>query len=99
PGLEDEASRGAGRQAGSVLGAVASQPRPAAEAAAVLIGERPPPESIERAADLAARPSKPLDNTDFTHPYRKRMTRVFVRRALRRLAGLDAEGRFDEEVA
>jgi len=97
--LDDEDSRGAVREARIVLGAVASQPRPAPEAAAVLIGERLTPASIERAADLAARPSKPLDNTDFTHPYRKRMTRVFVRRALRRLAGLDAEGRFDEEVA
>jgi len=73
-----------------VLGAVASQPREAAEAARLLSGQRLTPELIERVADLAARPSKPLDNTDLTHPYRKKMTRVFVRRALRRLAGLSA---------
>ena len=47
-----------------------------------------PERDRRRRRDLAARPSKPLDNTDFTHPYRKKMTRVFVARALRRLAGL-----------
>ncbi len=82
-----------------VLGAVASQPRPAPAAAAALLGERLTPELIARVADLAARPSKPLDNTDFTHPYRKRMTRVFVARALRALAGLDGAGGAVEEVA
>ncbi|MEK7386871.1 MAG: FAD binding domain-containing protein, partial [candidate division NC10 bacterium] len=82
-----------------VLGAVASTPRPAAEAAAALAGERLTPELIARVADLAAGPSKPLDNTDFTHPYRKKMTRVFVARALRAIAGLDGAGRPVEEVA
>lgn len=67
------------------LGAVASQPRPAPEAAALLVGERLTPELIDRVADAAYKPSKPLDNTDLTHPYRKKMTRVFVARALRRL--------------
>ncbi len=82
-----------------VLGAVASRPREAAAAAALLTGQRLTPELIATVADAAARPSKPLDNTDFTHPYRKKMTRVFVARALRRLAGLpDAAGN-DEEVA
>ena len=82
-----------------VLGAVASQPRPAPDAAAALAGERLTPELITRVADLAAGPSKPLDNTDFTHPYRKKMTRVFVARALRALAGLPGGGRAAEEVA
>jgi 4-hydroxybenzoyl-CoA reductase subunit beta len=76
------------RDARIVLGAVASLPREATEAAAALRGERLTPETITRAADLAARPSKPLDNTDFSHPYRKNVTRAFVARALRRLAGL-----------
>ena len=53
-----------------------------------LVGQRLTPEAIDATAELAAGPSKPLDNTDFTHPYRKKMTRVFVARALRRLAGL-----------
>ncbi len=87
------------REARIVLGAVASQPRPAPAAAAALAGERLTPELIARVADLAAGPSKPLDNTDFTHPYRKKMTRVFVARALRALAGLDRGGRVVEEVA
>jgi len=76
------------RQARIVLGAVASLPREAAEAGRLLQGQRLTPELIDRAAEAAAKPSKPLDNTDLTHPYRKKMTRVFVARALRRLAGL-----------
>jgi 4-hydroxybenzoyl-CoA reductase subunit beta len=76
------------RRARIVLGAVASLPREAAEAARLLTGQRLTPELIDRAAEAAARPAKPLDNTDLTHPYRKKMTRVFVARALRRLAGL-----------
>ena len=78
------------REARIVLGAVASQPREATAAGAALIGERLTSETITRAAELAAGPSKPLDNTDFTHPYRKKLTRVYVARALARLAGLDA---------
>ncbi len=81
-----------------VLGAVASQPREAAAAAALLAGQHLTPELIERVAEVASRPSKPLDNTDFTHPYRKKMTRVFVNRALRRLAGLPDSPRNEEEV-
>jgi len=87
------------RAARIVLGAVASLPREAKAAADALVGERLTPELIIRVADLAAGPSKPLDNTDYAHFYRKRMTRVFVVRALRRLAGLDVDGRPDEETA
>ena len=71
-----------------VLGAVASLPREAVDAQALLAGERLTAELIDRVAEAAARPAKPLDNADLTHPYRKKMTRVFVARALRRLAGL-----------
>jgi len=55
------------------------------------VGQRLAPDLITATADRASRPSKPLDNTDFTHPYRKKMTRVYVERALRRLAGLREE--------
>jgi 4-hydroxybenzoyl-CoA reductase subunit beta len=79
------------RDARIVLGAVASLPREAPEAARLLAGQRLTAELIDRAAAAAARPAKPLDNTDLTHPYRKKMTRVFVARALRRLAGLPEE--------
>jgi 4-hydroxybenzoyl-CoA reductase subunit beta len=93
--IEDEVVR----EARIVLGAVASTPREATKGAAVLVGQRLTPELIDAAAELAAGPSKPLDNTDFTHPYRKKMTRVFVARALRRIAGLSASGRTDEELS
>ena len=93
--LEGDVVRGAR----IVLGAVASLPREATAAQAALTGERLTPELIERVAGLAAGPAKPLDNTDFTHPYRKKVTRVFVARALRRIAGLAGPEGNDEEVA
>jgi 4-hydroxybenzoyl-CoA reductase subunit beta len=80
------------KEARIVLGAVASLPREAVEASRLLAGQRLTSDLIEAVASRAAGPSKPLDNTDLTHPYRKKMTRVFVRRALRRLAGLPEDG-------
>lgn len=77
------------REARVVLGAVASTPREAPAAAAALVGERLTSETIARAAEAAAGPAKPLDNTDFTHPYRKRLVRVYVARALASLGGLE----------
>jgi 4-hydroxybenzoyl-CoA reductase subunit beta len=87
------------REARIVLGAVASQPRPAEKAASALIGQRVTRELIAQVADLAAGPSKPLDNTDFSHPYRKKVTRVFVARAVAAVAGLGDVGAASEEVA
>jgi 4-hydroxybenzoyl-CoA reductase subunit beta len=84
------------REARIVLGAVASLPREAPRAAAVLVGRRLTGEVIEAAADAAAGPARPLDNTDLTHPYRKKVTRVFVARALARIAGLDAGAALEE---
>jgi 4-hydroxybenzoyl-CoA reductase subunit beta len=86
------------REARIVLGAVASLPREAPKAAAVLVGQRLTGEVIEAAADAAAGPARPLDNTDLTHPYRKKVTRVYVARALARIAGLD-RGTSEEEIA
>ncbi|HSE95969.1 MAG TPA: FAD binding domain-containing protein [Methylomirabilota bacterium] len=80
------------REARIVLGAVASQPRESAEAGRLLAGERLTPEVIARAAAAAARPARPLDNTDMVYHYRKRVTRVYVERALYELAGLPVEG-------
>jgi 4-hydroxybenzoyl-CoA reductase subunit beta len=71
-----------------VLGAVSPHPVDAVEAARLLCGRKLTPELIEEAAASAYRPAKPLDNTDLTLAYRKRMARVFVSRALRELAGL-----------
>jgi 4-hydroxybenzoyl-CoA reductase subunit beta len=87
------------RDARIVLGAVASLPREATAAAAAARGERLTPDVIARVAALAAGPARPLDNTDFTHPYRKKVTRVFVARALRRLAGVPEFGPEDTEAS
>jgi 4-hydroxybenzoyl-CoA reductase subunit beta len=76
------------KEARIVLGAVASRPREAADAARLLHGQRLTAELIEKVADRAATPAKPLDNTDLVYAYRKKMARVFVKRALRALAGL-----------
>jgi CO/xanthine dehydrogenase FAD-binding subunit len=57
-------------------------------AAAVLVGQRLAPEVIEAAAQAAFQPAKPLDNTDLTLSYRKKMVRVHVARILCHLAGL-----------
>jgi 4-hydroxybenzoyl-CoA reductase subunit beta len=71
-----------------VLGAVASAPLVATEAAAFLVGQRLTPEVIDMAAETAFKPAKPLDNTDLLLSYRKKMVRVHVARTLRELAGL-----------
>jgi len=68
------------------LGAVASHPVEATEAAAQLIGQHLTPELIATVATLAAKRAKPLDNADLTINYRKQVTPVYVRRALSQLA-------------
>jgi len=72
-----------------VLGAVASRPMEVPAAAATLVGQRITDELIATAAALAAQPAKPMDNTDFTLVWRKRVTRDFVTYALRELRGDD----------
>jgi len=68
------------------LGAVASHPVVAMEAANRLIGQHLTPELIDEAATLAAKRAKPLDNADLTINYRKQVTPVYIRRALTALA-------------
>ena len=70
-----------------VLGAVASHPLRATAAEDLLVGRPLTAEAIEEAAQLAGNPARPLDNTDLEHYWRKRMSRVYVRRALQELAG------------
>ena len=70
-----------------VLGAVASHPLRATAAEDLLVGRPLTAEAIEEAAQLAGNPARPLDNTDLEHYWRKRMSRVYVRRALEELAG------------
>ena len=68
------------------LGAVASHPVEASEAAAQLVGRSLSPELIDAVSVAVSRRSKPLDNADLTINYRKQVTPVFVRRALSQLA-------------
>jgi 4-hydroxybenzoyl-CoA reductase subunit beta len=72
-----------------VFGSVASHPllSPASD---LLLGQRLEDAVIERVADEAARVAKPLDNTDFSLGWRKRVARAYVAGALRELRGDDA---------
>jgi 4-hydroxybenzoyl-CoA reductase subunit beta len=72
-----------------VLGAVASRPMEAADAAAGLVGMPLSDAAIASAAERASQPARPMDNTDFTLVWRKRLTREFVGYALRELRGDD----------
>jgi CO/xanthine dehydrogenase FAD-binding subunit len=72
-----------------VLGAVASRPLASTAAADTLRGRRLTDEAIAEAADAAYQVAKPMDNTDFTLHWRKRVTRDFVTYALRELRGDD----------
>jgi len=72
-----------------VLGAVASCPLESTQAASILRGERLTDERIAAAAERAAQPARPMDNTDFSLVWRKRMAKAFVTYALRELRGDD----------
>ncbi len=67
------------------LGAVASYPVEARDAAALLVGRPLTPVTIDAAATLAAKRAKPLDNADLSMNYRKQVTTVYIRRALSQL--------------
>ncbi|GAC1566530.1 MAG: xanthine dehydrogenase family protein subunit M [Ktedonobacteraceae bacterium] len=67
------------------LGAVASHPLEANEAAALLLHRPLSRELIEAVAVAASRRAKPLDNADLTINYRKQVAPVFVRRVLEQL--------------
>ncbi|HEY4229239.1 MAG TPA: FAD binding domain-containing protein [Thermoanaerobaculia bacterium] len=76
-----------------VLGAVASAPVRAAEAERLLAGRVLDEEAIAAAAEAAAGPSRPMDNTDFSFLWRKQMTKKWVASALRQLARTPGAGR------
>ncbi|MGH2593924.1 MAG: FAD binding domain-containing protein [Anaerolineae bacterium] len=83
-------SDGTCAEARIVLGAVASYPVAASEAAALLIGNKITRDLVEAAAQVAYKPAKPLDNTDMALSYRKKMAKVYVAGALSEAAGLPA---------
>jgi 4-hydroxybenzoyl-CoA reductase subunit beta len=74
-------------QARIVLGAVASSPQIAEQAAQSLIGERLTDEKIAEAGAIASKLAKPMDNTDFTLHWRKKAAAQFVGYALREVRG------------
>jgi 4-hydroxybenzoyl-CoA reductase subunit beta len=76
-----------------VLSAVASYPLEARAAEDFLKGRSVDAETIREAAEIAAKPAKPLDNADLSHFWRKRMVRVVVEQALRR--AIDQRPGFD----
>jgi 4-hydroxybenzoyl-CoA reductase subunit beta len=71
-----------------VLGAVASRPIDAS-AAAALVGQQLTDDVIAHAAERAAQPAKPMDNTDFDLTWRKRVLKDVLTYALRELRGDD----------
>lgn len=76
------ASNGEIESARIVLGGVGSRPLECVDSARLLIGQKLSHKVIGAAAEAAWRPARPLDNTDSTHSYRKKMARVYVARAL-----------------
>ena len=65
-----------------VLNAVGPAPIVCDSAAQALVGYELKDDVILEAATLAPRAAKPLDNTDSMPSWRKKMIRVFVKRAL-----------------
>ena len=66
-----------------VLGAVASQPVVVSdEVTDLLLGQRLEPALLAEVAQQAFRQAKPLDNTDMSLSYRKKMARVYIARTL-----------------
>jgi 4-hydroxybenzoyl-CoA reductase subunit beta len=71
------------------LGAVASYPLPAQEAADFLRGKKLTGETIAEAAKLARKVATPMDNTDFQTQWRGVMVQRYAEAALREVAGLE----------
>jgi len=87
------------REARGALGAVGSHPVDITTFLKPLSGEHPDGELIAEVAEAADKPSRPLDNTDLSHYWRKRMTRVYIERALRDACGLPPlDGRLTAQV-
>jgi len=69
-----------------VINAVGSKPMEVSNAAELLIGKKLDAATLDAAAEAAFTVGKPLDNTSGSIPYRKRMARVYTRRALEAVA-------------
>jgi 4-hydroxybenzoyl-CoA reductase subunit beta len=75
-----------------VLSAVGSLPVQSRAAEEFLAGQPATAEVFAAAAELAAKPAKPLDNADLNHFWRKRMVRVVVEQALAKAAARNRAG-------
>jgi 4-hydroxybenzoyl-CoA reductase subunit beta len=88
------------REARGALGAVGSHPVDITTFLAPLRGKCPADDLLAEVAQAADKPSRPLDNTDLSHYWRKRMSKVYIERALRDACGLDPlAGRLTAQVA
>jgi 4-hydroxybenzoyl-CoA reductase subunit beta len=83
-------AQGVCHAASLVLTAVASTPV-YIDAEALLKGRKITAELIEAVGESAAKDAHPVDNVDMDYWYRKRMTKVYTKRALARLAGLETK--------
>jgi len=87
------------REARGALGAIGSHPVDIAPFLKPLNGQRPDDDLVAEVAEVADKPSRPLDNTDLSHYWRKRMTKVYIERALRDACGLPPlDGRLSAQV-
>lgn len=77
------------REARAALSAVGSHPVDVSSYLSPLRGLPPDESLIAEVSAAADKPARPLDNTDLSHYWRKRMARVFIERALRDAAGFD----------
>jgi 4-hydroxybenzoyl-CoA reductase subunit beta len=92
--------KGVIRDARGALGAVGSHPVDMTAFLAPLQGKPPAENLIAEVAEAADKPARPLDNTDLNHYWRKRMTKVYIERALRDACGLDPlTGRLSAQLA
>lgn len=90
---------GAIRDARGALGAVGSHPVDISAFLAPLKGKHPDDTLIAEVASTADKPARPLDNTDASHFWRKRMTKVYIERALRDACDLPAlEGKLSAQL-
>ena len=71
-----------------VLTAVGPQPLDVSDAAEPLLGRELDDAVIEEVAAEAAKPAKPVDNTDLRYVWRKRMTRKAIEQAIREASGV-----------
>jgi len=72
------------------IGGAGSHPMAATDAERMLVGQRLTADLIEAAAQTAYKPTRAMDNTDHDALWRKKMAPVFVARAVREAAGLEA---------